>query len=168
MGICRGLNILLGMSHDDQLGGPVGWLVAGSLAVFVTGVTWISRSETETGRTPGLIVGISLQNLAFLGLLAAALQPRGFPRTEANGPPILPLEGLLVILVVIWIVNLAAARAIRRPEPATLQNAVKTGVLSLVWLDVGMVASVRGPVPALAVAGLWVPAFLLGRRLYST
>jgi len=30
------------------------------------------------------------------------------------------------------------------------------------------VAEVRGPVAALAVAALWVPAFLLARRLYAT
>ncbi len=56
MGACRGLNVLLGMSQAENLGGPAGWLVAGSLAVFVSGVTLISRSETETGRSPGLLV----------------------------------------------------------------------------------------------------------------
>jgi 4-hydroxybenzoate polyprenyltransferase len=70
--------------------------------------------------------------------------------------------------VVAFIVNLAGARALREPSPQRLQGAVKTGVLSLVWLHVGVVAAVRGPVPALAVAALWLPAFLLGRRLYST
>jgi hypothetical protein len=168
MGACRGLNLLLGMSVATDLGGPVGWLAAGSLAVFVAGVTWISRSETEEGLSPGLLAGVSLQNLAIVGLLAAALQPRGFPRTGSGPPPLIPLEGLLVILLVAWVVDLAAARAIRQPVPATLQKAVKTGVLSLVWLDVGLVASVRGPGPALAVAALWVPAFVLGRWLYST
>jgi 4-hydroxybenzoate polyprenyltransferase len=49
-----------------------------------------------------------------------------------------------------------------------IQRAVKTGVLSLVWLDVALVACVRGPIEALAVASLWLPAFLLGRWLYST
>ena len=52
--------------------------------------------------------------------------------------------------------------------PETFQKAVKTAVLSLVWLDVAAVAAVRGPSSALVVASLWVPAFLLGRWLYST
>jgi 4-hydroxybenzoate polyprenyltransferase len=167
MGACRGLNVLLGMSHDPALGGPWGWLVAGSLGLFVTGITWISRSETESGRTRGLAAGVALQNVALLGLLAAALRPRGFPAPAADRP-IVPLEGLLVLLLVAWVVNLAAARAIREPVPARLQRAVKTGVLSLVWLDAGVVAAVRGPAPALAVAALWVPAFLLARWLYTT
>jgi 4-hydroxybenzoate polyprenyltransferase len=167
MGLCRGLNVLLGMSLAPELGGPAGWLVAGSLALFVVGVTWISRAETESGRTAGTILGLTLQNAALLGLVAAALQPRWFPAPTLNRP-IVPLEGLLVLLAVGLVVNLADARALRVPVPATLQRAVKTGILALVWLHVGVLAAVRGTTPALAVAALWVPAFVLGRSLYST
>ena len=168
MGTCRGLNLLLGMSQSADFGGPVGWLAAGSLALFVTGVTWISRSETESGRTAGLLAGISLQNAAVLGLLAVALQPRRFPMPSPEQLPILPLEGLLVILLIAGLVNVAAGHALREPTPARLQRAVKTGVLSLVWLNVGVVTAVRGPAPALVVAVLWVPAFVLGRWFSST
>jgi 4-hydroxybenzoate polyprenyltransferase len=168
MGACRGLNLLLGMSQAEQMGGPIGWLAAGSLALFVVGVTWISRSEAETsGRIGGIAAGMILQNAAILGLMAVALQPRRFA-SPLGDRPIVPLEGLLVLLVVAWVVNLATGRAIREPIPARMQGAVKTGVFSLVWLDVGLVAAVRGPLPALAVALLWVPAFFLGRWLYST
>src|SRR5918998_1027641 len=140
MGACRGLNLLLGMSQAADLGGPIGWLAAGSLACFVVGVTWISRSEAETsGIIGGIAAGMIPQNAAILGLMAVS-----------------------------WVVNLATGRAIREPIPSRMQSAVKTGVFSLVWLDVGLVAAVRGPLPALAVALLWVPAFFLGRWLYST
>lgn len=168
MGACRGLNLLLGMSQGAELGGAGGWLAAGSLAVFIAGVTWISRSETETGRTGGLYLGLTLENLAFLGLLTAAFQPGPFAVAGASTPSGLPLEGLLVLLLVAWVVNVAGARAIKDPVPGTLQRAVKTGVLSLVWLNVGLVAAVRGPTLAAYVAVLWFPAFLLGRWLYST
>lgn len=168
MGACRGLNLLLGLSQLPDLGGPPAWLAAGSMAVFVAGITWISRSETESGRTAGLYAGILLQNLGILGLLGAALQAGKFPPAATSAPPIVPVEGLLVIVLVAWAVNLAGSHAVRRPEPAHLQKAVKTAVLSLVWLDVGLVAAVRGVPMALAVAALWPPAYLLGRRLYST
>jgi 4-hydroxybenzoate polyprenyltransferase len=167
MGSCRGLNVLLGMSVAENLGGPWAWLVAGSMALFVVGVTWISRSETESGQTAGTMAGVALQNLAILGLIVAALEHSQFP-APLSDRPILPLEGLLVLLIVGSIVNLAGARAIRTPEPATLQAAVKTGVLSLVWLHVGVLAAVRGPGPALVLILLWIPAFVLGRWLYST
>ena len=44
-------------------------------------------------------------------------------------------------------VNLAATRAIYQPVPSVIQKTVKTGILCLVWIDVGLVAAVRGPGP---------------------
>jgi 4-hydroxybenzoate polyprenyltransferase len=169
MGSCRALNVLLGMSQAPAFGGAWAWLVPAALGFFVVGVTWISRSETESGRSAGAISGWVIQNVAILGLVAAALGASHFPTVDSSpGRPIIPLEGLLVLLLVAWAVNLATGTAVRDPIPARLQKAVKTGVLSLVWLNVGVVAAVRGPIPALAVAALWLPAFLLGRWIYST
>jgi len=73
-----------------------------------------------------------------------------------------------VLILVALVVNLAATRAIYQPVPALIQKTVKTGILALVWIDVGLVAAVRGPQVALAVAAFWVPAYVLGRWLYST
>ncbi len=70
--------------------------------------------------------------------------------------------------MVALVVSVAASRAIERPIPALIQKYVKTGILSLVWLHVGVVAAVRGPELALPIAALWLPAFILGRWLYST
>jgi 4-hydroxybenzoate polyprenyltransferase len=167
MGACRGLNVLLGMSQAPRLGGPSAWLVAGSLALFVAGLTWISRSETLTGRARGVAGGMAVQDLALLGLLAAAMAAPSFPAPSTDRA-IVPVEGLLVLVLVALVVNLADGRAVRDPNPTTVQAAVKTGVLSLVWLNVGVVAAVRGPGPAAAVAALWVPAFVAGKWLYST
>jgi|SRR5579864_1862848 len=167
MGACRGLNVLLGMSQATRFGGAWAWLVAWSIAMFVVGVTWISRSETRTGQARNLVPGLILQNAAIVGLMAAALSPSRFPAPNVE-QPILPLAGLIVLILVLLTVNLAAGQAIGQATPAHVQRAVKTGVLSLVWLNVGVVAAVRGVGPALAVAALWVPAFVLSRRLYST
>lgn len=159
MGMCRGLNVLLGTSQAERFGGPMAWLAAGSMMLFVVGLTWISRSETRSGRRAGVIVGGVIEGLAIIGLVVAGAKPRG-------GVP--SLAEPFVLLMVILAVSLADIRAAVRPDPATIQHAVKTGVLSLVWLNVGVVASVRGPGMALAVAALWVPAFVLGKWLYST
>ena len=114
-----------------------------------------------------LLVGLTIQNLALLGLMALALQPRTFPNSPSDRP-VIPLEGLLVLVLVALAINIAATRAIHQPEPVMIQKTVKAGIFSLVWIDVGLVAAVRGPQVALAVAFLWLPAFLLGRWLYST
>ncbi len=171
MGACRALNLLLGMSADPRLGGPAGWLAASAFGLFVCGITWISRDEASAGvaegRRAGVLAGMLVQDLALLGLLAAATQWLPFPRADPSRP-VLPLEGWLVLLLAAWAVNRADARAVKDPTPGRIQAAVKAGVLGLIWLDVGLVASVRGAMPALAVAALWVPAFVAGRWLYST
>jgi len=167
MGACRGLNLLLGLTHTQALGGPVTWLVAATYGLFVCGITWISRSETESGRTGNLLTGLTFQDLALIGLMAAALQPGKYPN-PLPGRPLIPVEGLLVLALVALAVNLAATRAIYQPVPAVIQKAVKTGILALVWIDVGLVAAVRGPQAAGAIAAFWIPAYLLGRWLYST
>lgn len=167
MGSCRGLNMLLGMSVAPALGGPVAWLAAGAFGLFVVGVTWISRSEAFGGETRNLRVGLPLQNLAFLGLALVALMPRHFPAPTGGGWLAI-FTGLLVLLGIAVLVNKAGLRALREPAPQHVQRAVKTGVLSLVWLDVALVAAVRGPGAALLIALFWFPAFLLARWLYST
>ena len=167
MGACRGLNLLLGLSIAANFGGPWAWLAAGALAMFVAGLTVISRSEVETGRSSGVVAGMVIQDVALLTLLSVALRSMSFPNPDLTRP-IVPPEGLLVLALVGLIVNRADGFAVFLPTPATIQSAVKTGVLSLVWIDVGLVAAVRGPGLALAVAAWWVPAFVLGKWLYST
>ncbi|CAN5909756.1 UbiA family prenyltransferase [soil metagenome] len=167
MGACRGLNVLLGMSQVPEFGGPPAWLVAGSMALFIIGVTWISRSEATGGGRAVPSAGMALQNAAIFGLLIASLRHETFPDSGIDRE-IVPIGGLLILLLVALLVNLATGKSVREPTPSTLQTAVKTGILSLVWLHVGVLVAVRGPGPALAVAALWVPTFLLGRWLYST
>ena len=167
MGSCRGLNLLMGMAHAADLGGPFAWCAALAYGLFVAGITVVSRSETRVGERRGLVAGLVLENLALLGLAAAAMSHHRFPYPMADRP-LLPLEGLLVIAVIAMVVNQAAAAAIKQPEPRSIQRAVKTAILSLVWLNVGLVAAVRGIAPAAIVAALWLPAYLLARWLYST
>jgi 4-hydroxybenzoate polyprenyltransferase len=168
MGACRSLNLLLGMSLAPALGGPPGWLAAFAFGLFVTGVTWISRDEAtaEAGQTRGVLVGMVVQNLALVLLVVAAGL---FPPISDKVPGFLCWGiGLAVLAGTAWAINRADLRALRETSPATLQGAVKKGVLSLIWLDVGIVSIVCGPDPAINVAVLWFPAVLLGKWLYST
>jgi len=167
MGGCRGVNLLLGMSHAAALGGPIAWCAALAYGIFVTGITIGSRSEAVGGARAPLVAGLVFQLTAILALAAVGCSAARFPGA-GNDRPVIPLEGLLVLAVVALSVSLAASRAIERPIPILIQKYIKTGILSLVWLHVGVVAAVRGPELALPIAALWLPAFILGRWLYST
>ena len=164
MGACRSGNLLLGFSQVKDLGGPYAWGLAACFGLFVVGVTWISRSEVETGQTRGIILGFALELAGMVGLaLVASSLYQALNQVQE-----FPIIGLVLWLFLLQVVGKSSWRAIRHPVPAQIQSAVKTGVLSLVWLDVAVIATTRDPRLALGVAGLWVPAFLLGRWLYST
>jgi 4-hydroxybenzoate polyprenyltransferase len=167
MGACRGLNLLLGTSHAAALGGPITWLAALAYGTFVAGITVASRSEAKGGGRTWLVAAIGIQLTAVLALAGVGFSGVRFPNALPDRP-IVPLEGLFVLALVALAQGLAAARAIERSVPEHIQKYVKTGILSLVWLHVGVVAAVRGPELALPIAALWVPAFILGRWLYST
>jgi 4-hydroxybenzoate polyprenyltransferase len=167
MGACRGLNLLLGMSCATALAGPIGWLSAVVYGLYVAGITVVSRSETTGGSRGGLLAGLAIQDLAILGLAGVALAHRQFPYSDAERP-LIPLEGLLVLALVALAVNSSATRALAQPIPPLIQQYIKTSLLALIWLHVGVVAGVRGVEQAALVALLWVPAFSLGRWLYAT
>jgi hypothetical protein len=169
MGACRGLNLLLGLSASANLGGPAGWIAAASYATFVAGITWISRSEVDpvSVTAPGRAVGVILQNLAFLGYLAVAVHPESFS-PSSPAPIAFRAAGIALLLALAVVVNRKSVLTLRATDPAVVQKAVKVGILSLVWLHVGLLLAVHGPIAALSVAWLWFPAVVAGRWVYST
>ena len=167
MGACRGLNLLLGMSQAVGLGGPLAWLVAGSYAVFVTGITWISRSEVHSGLGKNIALGLACQNAAFVGLIVACAQAGSFPSPMSH-PLAHEFLGCVALAALGLSVHVSSMRALRNPEPEWIQRAVKFGIMALVWIHVGMLLGVRGFLPALVVALFWIPAAYVGRWIYST
>ena len=143
-------------------------MAAAAYGLYVAGITVVSRSETHEGDRRGLVAGLTLQDLALLGLAAARDGPSTLPAPRA-GPPADPPRGITRVRPG----RHGGQPGRRRRDQSSrrsrsIQKTVKTGILSLVWLNVGLVAAVRGIEPAAIVAALWVPAFLLGRWLYST
>ena len=167
MGACRGLNLLLGTSDVPGLGGPAAWTVALAYAAFVTGVTWISRSEVESGKTRNIKMGLGFQGVAFVGLLLACAGAGWFPNPEARSA-LRIATGVAVLAALAVFIGGKTVGAIRNPVPAVIQGAVKSAILSLVWIHVGVLLAVRGPLAAAAVGLLWFPARWVGRRIYST
>ncbi len=165
MGACRALNLLLGMAFAWKTLEFPHMLVVAAYGLFVVGLTWISRAETETGRTKPIIAGLLIENIALLALAAASLLR---PTSASDPRPQIPAEGLLILAIVALAVNLAGGRAVQQPQPSTIMKAVKTGVLALVWINTALVAAWLGLLPSLAVAALGPPAIWLVRRIAST
>ena len=163
MGTCRGLNFFMGLAYSPLCGVELPL----AFGLFVVGITMISRSEVAGGSIREIVPGLIVEMAALASLGALALMPGSRP-ADWDPRHFQAILGIS-ILAAVAIAQLAVGwRAIRSPEPKTIQKLVKTGVLSLVWIHVGLITAVLGPPAALPFVALWVVAFLIARRLYAT
>lgn len=127
MGICRGLNLLMGISI---LGAFHYWPYVLLPIVFIFAVTMISRGEVH-GKNKGnillagLLYGMVIAGVVFLHMFYA----------EGD------LWYLLFLLTFALMVFRPLVRAYRDNTPAHIKNAVKSGVLSIVLLDASLAAA---------------------------
>jgi len=172
MGLCRMLNVLLGMSAagiavegESLLSYHYSsWLVAGGMAIYITGVTWFARSEATKSNRLQLI----LATVVIAAGIAILAQLRQLPHPEK---PILPKPGEIVYLLFAVLALPMARRAllaVTNPDPANVQAMVKHCIMSVIVLDAAITMVTSGPFPALLIVLLLIPSFLLGRFVYST
>lgn len=164
MGGCRALNVVLGMS---ALGVPLPadcWLVAGSIGVYVAGVTWFARREADTSSR--LQLALSTVVIA-LGIAMLAWFPnwsdRVLPFIEQDLRHWYLLVGVLGLLIV-W----RCCWAVIDPIAPRVRIAVAQCVLSIVMLDAVACYAVRGVAWACLILALLVPAMFLGRWIETT
>jgi 4-hydroxybenzoate polyprenyltransferase len=164
MGLCRALNVLLGMSAAAHVLGPDNLLAAGAVGVYIAGVTWLARGETGTaGRRQ-----LALATLVILAGIAALLALPGWVAAPA---PLLieePTRWYLLIGILGAYTGMRCFYAVSAPEPDVVQSAVKHCILSLVILDAAIcyvACDIRG---AMIVIAFLIPTMLLGRWIYST
>jgi 4-hydroxybenzoate polyprenyltransferase len=159
MGACRFLNVLLGLA---PAAGFVPWglrfHLAGVVGVYVVGVTWLARTEARLSSP----VTLSAAAAVMLGALLLALP---LPLWVEPGQSSVMFPLLLVVFGLL--LAFPVCRAIRQPQPKSVQVAVKRAVLGLVALDAILATAVAGSV-GLVVLLLMAPALYLGRWIYST
>lgn len=151
MGLCRGLNFLLGLSvspHALSSRWPTGLIAT----FYIAGVTALSRSEVRGGeRSAALVSTFWLAG----ALVVAFLMFRSMAPHPYWG---LPFFGLLL-----YRVSPAFLRAIRTLRPPDVRLAVKAGVLSLIVLNASIAANFAGFLYGAALLLLYIPAALLAR-----
>lgn len=164
MGICRMLNVLLGMSTSIAPPSTANSVVVGGIGLYIAGVTWFAAREAGVSRRVHL-AGAVVMILAGIGL--AFSFPWQLAEASLAGWYSAPRWILLWCLVSVMI-GWRFVIAVARPAPGQVQSAVKSGILLLIALDAVMVAPVRGPAATLGVLLLLLPAAVLGRWVYST
>lgn len=159
MGLCRALNVLLGLSASpSSLTNETLWLLPAVTGTYIIGVTWFARTEEAESNRRQLIWASGVMALA----LALALVLRS--RLPADSGTML-FPYLLVGFG--FFVGLPLARAVQNPGPKQVQTAIKRCVLGLVALDAVLATAFVG-LPGLAILLLLPPALLLGKWVYST
>jgi 4-hydroxybenzoate polyprenyltransferase len=167
MGLCRLLNVLLGMSVAGQLNGavvvgygPAELFAAAGIGIYIVGVTLFSRGEAAGSRSAVLWAAMLVLSLGVIVLGRSGL---GFRQPGVKIEYYWILLGLLM-LTVLRRCGVAAVD----PVPEKVQVAVKHSILSLIWLDAATAAAAAGPEYGVVIAALLIPALLLGRWVYST
>jgi 4-hydroxybenzoate polyprenyltransferase len=148
MGLCRGLNLLLGMAAVPRV--IAGYWPLGLLPlVYIAAVTALSRGE--------VLGGVRRTATAALAAIAAVLLALAVLSVSARGS----IAGALVLTALLaWRVLPPFAAARREPSPGRIRQAVMTGVLSLLLLDAVIAAAYAGMIYCLA---LLATALLAGR-----
>jgi 4-hydroxybenzoate polyprenyltransferase len=161
MGLCRFLNVLLGLAVSP----PVAWVAAGHLALvvglYVVGLTWFARTEARQSNA-AVLAGAAGTMLTSL-VLALAL-----PVHQANPGDCSPLFPYLLVALG-FALALPIQQAIAAPTPSKVQAAVKRCLFCLIVLDAILATALVGTV-GMIVLLLLAPALYLNRRswLYAT
>lgn len=157
MGLCRFLNVLLGL-HVAETAPAWGLQLAFVVGIYIIGVTWFARTEARASRKTAL-AGAAM--LMLTALIVALPLPVWFdPGTSS---PLFPY--LLVGFG--FLVGLPVSQAIAQPLPDLVQAAVKRAVLGLIVLDAVLATACVGSI-GLLILVLLPPALYLGKWIYST
>jgi 4-hydroxybenzoate polyprenyltransferase len=168
MGLCRSLNLLLGITvglaaskgefYSVHLG------VAALLGMYVTGITVFARRETESSPRGTLIIGLMIMILAFgcLGFLPYWPLKMRWPQ------PVPPVSWLGSVGVAALIVSLRGIQAVADPRPQKIQRAVRQAVLWIIVWDTILCFAFAGKDAALLILLLLVPAVILAAWIDPT
>lgn len=175
MGLCRMLNVLLGLSPvatGPFSWHPMFWCIAVGVGVYTVGLTWFARGEARSGASSLRLLAGLLVMFAGIALIGYFPKLRDYALPEAAQPDRAVQMGVAWVLLWVLFGFFAGRRAlvaVAAPEPEYIQAAVKQAIFSLVIYDAAICAAARGPIPyAVAILVLLVPMNLLGRWVYST
>jgi len=150
MGLCRGGNLLLGVSAIPAMV-TERWFLALIPIFYIAAVTAISRGEVHGGKSSTGKLALLLLAIALSGVLALGLLPYSIFAA-------LPFLALLTAQV--FPPFIAATKA---PSADIIRKAVKAGVLSLIILDASMAAGFAGWLYGLLVLGLLFVSITLAK-----
>ncbi|BAY24788.1 UbiA prenyltransferase [Calothrix sp. NIES-2100] len=132
MGLCRGSNLLLGVSALPAIVWER-WYLALIPVLYIAAITAISQGEVHGGKKITGVIALILIAIVLTAVLGLGIF------TEYTVIAALPFAALLAVRVLPNFIQAA-----REPVPEKIRNAVKVGVLSLIILDATIAAGFAG------------------------
>ena len=155
MGLCRGLNLLLGISILPSA--IQQWWLLGLVPItYIFSITMISQGEVYGGGRNKLYIAAALYGLVILAILYCS---------SGNGH-----IGTAFLLLVPFagMIYYPLFKAIQEPLGKNIGKAVKAGVISLIWMDAAWAAGFGAVYAAVLIACLLPLSLWLGRRFAVT
>lgn len=141
MGICRGLNLLLGLSIVPEMLHQQ-YFIAVIPVIYIFSITMTSRGEVHGGNTKNLYIAAVLY-----AIVIGAIGWFSFINERL-------LWSLLFLLPFAWMIFKPLSKAIKNPIGKNIGGAVKAGVLSLILMDAAWAVTFDPLVLAFIIAAL--------------
>ncbi|MEO5998119.1 MAG: UbiA-like protein EboC [Chitinophagaceae bacterium] len=155
MGLCRGLNLLLGISILPMALNSW-WGLAFVPILYIASITMISRGEVHGGSRALLYIACFLYSLVIGFILY-------FSFKQDNS-----LFSLVFLLPFTWMIFTPLIRAIRDPVGRNIGKAVKAGVLALILMNAAWAAAFGAIYPAILIVLLLPVSLKLGKLFAVT
>ncbi|HEX8549581.1 MAG TPA: UbiA-like protein EboC [Cytophagaceae bacterium] len=133
MGLCRALNLLLGVSALPEALGAYSYMAIIPL-LYIFAITLISKGEVTGGNKKAIAISAFFYGLVTLGILIAIVY----------GPGKFSYSSLAILLMFVIIIYRPLLKAYKIPEARNIRTAVKTGVISLIIMDACIGAAFAG------------------------
>ncbi|MDF9800678.1 heme O synthase-like polyprenyltransferase [Catalinimonas alkaloidigena] len=156
MGMCRGGNLLLGVSVVPAVIGEV-WYISLIPVIYIAAITMISRGEVHGGNRQAIRGAAFMYGFIFICILLLAFL---FNQVYWQVIPFLALLSYFIFPPLF--------KALRNPEPRLVGLAVKAGVLSLIILDAALATAFTGWFYGLVVLLLFPISRLVGKAFAVT
>lgn len=132
MGLCRGANLLLGVSVLSEALAEV-WFIAVLPVIYIAAITMISRGEVHGGNRKALQGGVAMYSVVIGAILVLSfLTPN-------------PWWQVVIFLVLFaYLIFPPLFKALRTQKPQLIGKAVKAGVLSLIVMDACLATAFAG------------------------
>jgi hypothetical protein len=139
MGMCRGANLLLGVSMLPIALWDV-WYTAFIPIIYIAAITMVSRGEVRGGNLQALYAAGCMYGVVMVGILGLS-----FLKNKISFE-IIPFLGIFA-----WLIFSPLWKAMKNLQPVHVMKAVKSGVLALIVMDASLAVSFAGWEYALAM-----------------